>query len=264
MSTTRLASPKAQATETPRHRAALLLVAHGVRGGPGIAAQHAVAMRRLGLFDEIAVACLKGEPEIGCAVRSLHSPEIFVLPLLMAKGYSYDTVLRDQLRGDSPGRRVTVCEPLGLDPALAGIACEMAIKTCRERSWSGDETAVTVVGHGTRQSMRSRASAVSMADQLRRRGIFDSVNVAFLEDEPCIADLLARASGRKSVLIGLFADRGVHGEGDLERLAGVHGSTVAYAGPIGADPRIGGLIAGMALSAAKTLSHFPEKCPIVA
>lgn len=243
---------------------ALLLVAHGVKGGPGIAAEHATAMRRLGEFDEIAVACLRGDPGFRTALRSLRSSEVIVLPLLMAKGYSYEALLQDQLRASSARCRVTLCPPLGVASALSVIASEMAIETCRQRGWSADEVTVLVVGHGTRQSIQSRTSAISLADQVRRRIIFGDVAVAFLEDQPQVADVLAETAGRRCVVIGFFADRGMHGETDLALLTSQRNVEFAYAGPVGADPRIGALIADMAISARRTLSHFPERRPIVA
>jgi sirohydrochlorin cobaltochelatase len=222
----------------------LLLVAHGARGGPGIAACHADDLRRLGLYDEVAVACLKGMPGIEAALRQIRSPRVLVLPLLMSNGYSYGAILQAQLLQHSARQEIALCQPLGLHPRLADAAEAMAARTCRERGWRRDTTTVIIAGHGTPQSTQSRDSAISLAVQLRRR--FGAVSAAFLSDIPRLELALNDLGGRKAVVVGLFADRGTHGETDLERLIDRSDANIAYAGPIGCSPWIAELIVDIA------------------
>ncbi|MFM9842334.1 MAG: CbiX/SirB N-terminal domain-containing protein [Dongiaceae bacterium] len=242
MSITRLVFPKAPATEAPCARTpagtALLLVAHGVGGGPGIAASHAVELRRLGLYDEVAVACLKGMPSIEAALRQIRSPQVLVLPLLMSNGYSYGSILQVQLLQHSARHEIALRQPLGLHPRLADAAEAMAAQTCLEHGWRQDTTTVIIAGHGTSQSAQSRDSAISLAGQLRQRRRFGDVSAAFLSDTPRLEFALSDLGDRKAVVVGLFADRGTHGETDLDRLIDGSDANIAYAGPIGCSPRI--------------------------
>jgi D-serine deaminase-like pyridoxal phosphate-dependent protein len=66
-------APRAPATERRLGDAALVLCAHGIRGGVGVAAEHAgrIAARRL--FAEVHACALKGAPglnEVVAAVRA--------------------------------------------------------------------------------------------------------------------------------------------------------------------------------------------------
>lgn len=220
----------------------MLLVAHGARGGPGIAASHAAELQRLGQYDEVAVACLKGMPGIEAALRQIRSRQVLVLPLLMSNGYSYSSILQVQLLQHSARHEITLCQPLGLHPRLADAAEAMAAQICRERSWRPDMTTVIVAGHGTLQSTQSRDSAISLADQLRRRRRFGEVSAAFLSDIPRLEFALNNLDDRKAVVVGLFADRGNHGETDLDRLIDGSDTNIAYAGPIGCSQWISKLI----------------------
>ena len=68
------------------------------------------------------------------------------------------------------------------------------------------------------------------------------MSVGFLEQEPSVHEALDAAQGRTRMAVGLFADRGPHGEADvLARLGGARGRT-AYAGPIGGDPAMARIV----------------------
>jgi sirohydrochlorin ferrochelatase len=225
---------------------ALLLVAHGVHGGPGIAASHADELRHAGLYDEVAVACLKGTPGIESALRQIRSPRLLVLPLLMSNGYAYGSILQAQLLQHSAQQEIALCRPLGLHPRLAGIADAMAAQICRARGWRLDTTTVIIAGHGTPQSTQSRESAISLAGQLRQRHRFGEVSAAFLSDTPRLEFALNNLDNCRAVVVGLFADRGTHGESDLDRLIDGLDANIAYAGPIGCSPWIAELIVDIA------------------
>jgi sirohydrochlorin ferrochelatase len=242
MSTTKPASPKAPATKGP----ALLLVAHGVRGGPGIARDHATALSRLRLFDEVAVACLKGEPGVAAALAQMRARDVLVAPLLMAEGHGYRALLTGLPRRENTDRCLVLCRPLGVHPGLADIAMAMARKACAAAGWTPREAALLLAGHGTGRAPESRDSAFALARRLRNADVFADAEAAFLEDAPSVPQALAALGERRAVVLGFFADRGLHGEADIPRLIAASGAEAVYAGPIGAAPGIPTLLADLA------------------
>jgi sirohydrochlorin ferrochelatase len=234
-------------TARPAAAAALLLVAHGVRGGPGIAVTHAAALRKTGLFDDVAAACLKGEPSVAAALQSLSARRVVALPLLMADGYSYGRLLPEQLLLAQTAKEVRLCRPLGLLPGMAGIATDLAFGSCADRGWNAGDAAVIIAAHGTARSASSRCTALKLAAHLRARDIFRDVEAAFLDDKPPLPETLRRLRRQPAVVLGFFADSGVHGEVDLARLVAESGcSEIIYAGPIGRTDGVRDLIAAEA------------------
>jgi sirohydrochlorin cobaltochelatase len=214
---------------------ALLICAHGVRGGPGVAAMHVDAVRRRCVAVEVAGCCLRGQPSIAHALAGLSAGTIMVVPLLMADGYAMQVLLASAQRDVTADRAgIIVCPPIGMHPGLADIICSRAAHACQCRGWATEETALVLVGHGTNRTPRSGLTAHRHATAIRRRRAFATVSVAFLDAPPALPEALTRGGDRNTVVVGLFADRGVHGEDDVRRLlATSFGGSVVYDGPIG-------------------------------
>ena len=235
-------APKAPATEPGLREAALVLCAHGSRGGAGAAAGHAVRIARLGWFAEVHACALKGEPGLTRTLTAVRAPSGFLAPLLMAEGFTLRTILsRLELAGASRSK-LTVCRPVGVHPRLAGMIGAKALALCARKGWPAAETALLIAGHGTERHPDSDASARRHAAEIRAQKVFAEVAVGFLDQAPRIPDALARLSPRRAVVVGLFVDRGEHGEADIPKLLAPVGERAAYAGPIGPDPLITELI----------------------
>jgi sirohydrochlorin cobaltochelatase len=223
--------------------AALVLCAHGSRGGVGSAADHAAAIRELGCFGVVHACALKGRPSLAETIGSLAGRErIILVPMLMAEGYTSKIMLRrlDELV-DGSGR-LRVCPPVGSHPRLSSVLAKSAEQSCALRGWSVADTGLLIVGHGTRRDPRSGVTARRHAEHIAQTGRFAEVTVAFLDEEPGVEQVLARAARPRWVVVGLFADHGEHGELDVPRMLEASGRETAYTGPIGADERIVGLI----------------------
>ena len=243
MSTTRLASPKAPATDPALAGSGLLLCSHGVRSGPGSAAAHAEAIQELGVFAETRACCLKGRPDMASVIRDMRAPRIFLVPFLMAEGYTARNVLARSLSDQPESReRTRVCRPVGTHPRIAEVLSASALRCCRDRGWPPRETGVIVMGHGTRRSANSGGTAWRHAQAMARRRDFAAVGAAFLDQPPSLESALARIAAPHTVVVGLFADRGSHGESDVPRLLERAGHDGAYAGPIGVAPEMPRLI----------------------
>ncbi len=252
MSTTRSIARKAPATEPAWREASLLLCAHGSRGGPGSAHRHATALARRQWFRAAAACCLNGRPDLAGALARLPDGPVFLVPFLMAEGYALGTLLPRALGAlGAAGARVRLCPPVGAHPRLAEVIADRAAAVCRSRGWRTAETDLLIVGHGSARFAGSGDTARTHAARIAAAGRFAEVTAAFLEEAPRAADVLGARRAARSVTVGLFADGGVHGEADVRALVAGSGGRAVYAGPIGPDPRLSGIVVDQVANAAE-------------
>jgi sirohydrochlorin cobaltochelatase len=222
--------------------AALVLCAHGIRGGVGSAADHAERIAGRGLLAEVRACALKGAPGLAEVVAAIGAPELVFMPLLMAEGYTLDA-MRTKLRTAAHlSTRVTLCRPVGVHPRLADAMTAKALELCAGRAWRPADTAFLMVGHGTERHPDSGGTAFRHAAQIAAQGIFAEVAVSFLDEPPRVPEALKRLRAERCVAIGLFVDAGEHGEEDVPELLAPAGDRAVYAGPIGPDPLVTDLI----------------------
>ncbi len=243
MSSTRSGFPKARATELGWHGASLLLCAHGIRGGAGIAQAHAESIAALSGFAQVTACCLNGEPDLETALAGIGGGDCYVVPLLMAEGYTNDLLSERVLAAQavSPAR-FRLCRPVGSHDALADLIVASAESRCRNRGWPLAETGLLLIGHGTTRNARSSESLRRHLARIESRGVFAEVGCGFFDQEPRVAQALDSMTARRSVAVGHFADAGPHGADDVARLLAGLEDTVAYAGPVGREPGLVDLI----------------------
>jgi sirohydrochlorin cobaltochelatase len=235
-------APKAPATERRLGRIGLVLGAHGIRGGVGAAAEHAERIAARGLFAEVHACALKGEPGLVETVRAVNTSEIVFAPLLMAEGYTLRAMRRRLDREMPRAAHLTLCRPVGVHPGLGEMIRTKALALCVAKSWHPAETALLVVGHGTERHPDSGTTARWHAAQIAAQGTFAQVTVAFLDELPRVPAALDSLTSARCVAVGLFIDAGEHGEEDIPALLAPAGDRAVYAGPLGPDPLVTGLI----------------------
>jgi sirohydrochlorin cobaltochelatase len=225
----------------------LVLCAHGVDGGPGVAAGHADALRRRGLFADVVACCLNGAPSLIDTVRRIDSDQITVVPTLMASGVTAQRLFSEA----AIDSRVTVTAPVGTHSAVPDLISASAHHACQTRGWAPSDADLVLVGHGTSRDANSGRALVRQQQCLTAEAGFRAVRVAFLEQAPRFEAVLAGLDRGPAVVVGCFADHGVHGETDLRRLVAAVDRNVCYAGPIGVEPGIREIIVDLARGAAK-------------
>ena len=235
MSGTRSPSPKAPATEV-----SLLLVAHGIEGRPGVAADHRDTIAAEGLFAEVRVGCIKGVPTLDDALDAAPEP-VHVVPLLLADGFIMDLV-RQRLDGRTD---VTLHPPLGLHDDLVALLADKAARACRDAGWRTADTMLLLIGHGTPKHPESGATTEAAARAIAARGRFADVITAYLDQGSFLADV-ARHLTTPTVAVGLFMDEGPHGRDDVMEALAAATAPVVYAGPVGTDPAIVPLVLQLA------------------
>ncbi|MGI9490266.1 MAG: CbiX/SirB N-terminal domain-containing protein [Geminicoccaceae bacterium] len=220
---------------------ALVVAVHGIRGQAGGAVAHAKHIASSGRFEDVRVACLKGMPELGDVAVDLAGRDVILAPLLMADGYTLKAMKR-RLEPIIPTlRSFTAAAPLGVNPGLAYTIVETAKKACHERDWPLAETDLLIAAHGTRRDPNSGKSAFDHVETIAARKTFATVRTGFLDQSPTLKEVIAARSACH-VVVGLFIDRGEHGEEDIPAILGEAGPDAVYTGPIGVDPGITDLL----------------------
>lgn len=242
------ASRKAKAAAPGLTKSALLLCAHGRShrapddggggdGGEGVSAAHAAAIRKRRCFARVEACTLRGKPGLAETLAGIDTERIFLVPMLMANGHTNQVLLPEMLEQAGEGaRRVTLCSPVGLSPALAPLAADEAAALCAVRGWTPDETGVVIAGHGTLRHGQSGDSAALLAGRIAALRRFRRVTAAFLEQAPSVEETLRGSRPAPCVVVGFFLDHGGHSAGDIPRLIAAEHSEAAYTGAIGALP----------------------------
>lgn len=237
---------------TPLRDFALLLAAHGERrdgaGNEGVAALAADLMRR-NVAGEVGIGFIKGIPTIDETLRAIVSPTVLVYPLFLSDGYFNRVRLPQLLAKAGVQRAVRVLDPLGLDPALAGLVAQRARAAADDAGFAMAETTLVLLAHGSGSDPASRQATEQLAGRLDRSGEFLDTRVALLEELPSLAKAVVPVEG-PVVVVGLFAGEGLHGGVDVPRLIGeLKRDDVAFAGNIGAFDGIVDLVAAAVMRA---------------
>ncbi len=234
----------------------LLLVGHGSHLNADSSApvrQHAAAIRKRGLFDEVRLGFWKEEPGLSRALDPFVATEITVVPVFISSGYFTSEVIPREmaLTGEVTelrGMRVRYTPPVGSHPSLAEVITRRALEAGGE---PGD--ALAVLGHGTPRNLDSERNVYAQAERARALGPFSEVVTVFLDQEPNMKDVLAMTTAETVVVVPLFIADGWHvGEtipADLA-LDGPEtrrdGRRLRYAGAVGTHPSVADVILELA------------------
>jgi sirohydrochlorin cobaltochelatase len=240
----------------PARQTGLLICAHGVAGRPGAATRHAHAISARRRFAGVCACCLTGSPSVGEALEKLPRGAVVLVPLLMAEGYAWKRLLPRAVAAARDAERLIVRRPIGRHPGLAAVIERAAIEACTARRWQTGATTLLLVGHGTGRDPHSGKSLEAQALAIACTRRFAEVVPAFLEQPTRLGEALAALANQRAVVVGLFADAGVHGEDDVRAAIEPMRARVHYAGPVGILSDIADLIVDQALGAdpARTLA----------
>jgi sirohydrochlorin cobaltochelatase len=114
-------------------------------------------------------------------------------------------------------------------------------------------TALVLLGHGTGLNKNSGGVIYLNAQRIRERGIYDLVEVGFLDQEPDIAGVVESVAAPNVILIPLFIAEGWHTRETIPEDLGLRGEvtvrgdrTIFYGAPVGTHPSMAKLIAARA------------------
>ena len=203
----------------------------------------AARLRSTGRFSEVAACSLKTTPGLAETLRCVPGDPVYLVPLLMAEGYTYRTVLPRLLaESETPARRIVQCRPVGVGPGLETVAVAQAMEECAARNFKPGETALVLAAHGTERDSASGDAAHDMANRIAATQEFRNARAAFLEQTPRIETVLQSIAPRPCVVVGYFMDYGAHGAEDIPNCIASAHPAAAYTGPIGVRPEMAEIV----------------------
>lgn len=235
---------------------ALVLVGHGSHLNANSSAPVralAAEMRRQGTFAEVRTGYWKEEPGLSRCLDGCTETDVVVVPVFISNGYFTRTVIPREMRLEGPiternGQRVRYTPPVGADPGLSEIVVERA-----REAGAAANSAVAILGHGTRRDSESEKNILAVAARVREKGLFAEAGAVFLDQEPDMRDLLQLFSAATVVVVPFFIADGWHVgqtipadlalEGEETRRGG---RTVRYAQPVGTHPALAEIVAALA------------------
>jgi sirohydrochlorin ferrochelatase len=235
----------------------VILVGHGSRHlarKGGELDRLADAVRRTGHYRAVMTATLIGAGERpAAALAGLDDGPVLVVPVTMCDGETARAAIPAAFTARPPGTSLPpliFCPPVGTHPALAGLLAKRAHAAAGRAA--ATVTTLLLIGHGSARSPASAAATRQQASRLAASGVFREVAVAFLEQPPTLAAVLAQLPG-PVIALGLFATCGRHATDDVtSALVAAGRADVRYLGPIGADPALAGVVLAI-LDAARAL-----------
>src|SRR5215212_714447 len=239
---------------------ALVIVGHGshLNGDSGLPVYlHAQRIRDNVEFDEVVECFWKEEPSMRHVLDTVESEDVYVVPAFISEGYFTQQVIPRELgltglvtrKGD---KTIHYAGPLGTFEGMPDVILERTDDLMRGREVSG-RTALVLLGHGTDLNKNSSSVIYLNAGRIRERGIYDLVEVGFLDQEPEIGQVVAGVEVENVILIPLFIAEGWHTRETIPEDLGLGGEvtvsggkTIYYGAPVGTHPSLANLIAARA------------------
>ena len=257
----------------PNSSSALLIVGHGSTVNPSSSAPtltHAAAVRRRGIFADVACCFWKEEPSLRDALLFFQDPairDVYVVPNFISEGYFTRTVIPRELELTGPetardnGQVWKYCEPVGSHDSMTAHLLERA----REIAPGVSEADATllVVAHGTSLNDNSAVAAKQQAEKIRALGRYADVLNVYMEEPPLVSDWLNLTRTPNVVVVPFFISDGLHSYDDIPALLGIeqtaspsgmgrahqlHGRSLFYSTAIGTDPKFADVIIEQASS----------------
>jgi sirohydrochlorin cobaltochelatase len=264
---------------TSKDKTALLIVGHGSTVNPDSNTPtwtHTLEIQRRNIFADVQCAFWKEEPSLRDArfffdEKTTH--EVFVVPNFISEGYFTQTVIPRELELDDPittranGQIWIYCEPVGNNPLVTELLLARAHEIAPNVELT--ETALLIVAHGTELNDNSAIAAKREAERIRARGEFATVENAYMEEPPLIAEWDQLTGAPNVIVVPFFIADGLHSYEDIPKLLGIEcnemdvfrknphrirGRSLYYGKAIGTDPRFADVIIEQTLNA-RSVTH---------
>ncbi|MHA1165688.1 MAG: AsmA family protein, partial [Alphaproteobacteria bacterium] len=251
----------------PERFTALVLAAHGDRGGPGrneSLARHVAALAKRKEFVCVTGGVLNGEPTLEAALRQAEkngAKQILLYPMFMSDGYFVGNILPERIAAARLSVPHKILKPFGLDSRVPLMMLENALRAAASGELDPGKVDLLVAGHGSKFGPGNADATRAAAQAMAEHSPFRAIDVAFLEEAPLILEALRKHHNR-SVVTGFFSGEGMHAGDDIPAAISESGAAAIYAGPIGLDPRVPDLIATSALHALEPIAPQPHSEPL--
>jgi sirohydrochlorin cobaltochelatase len=244
---------------------ALVIVGHGSHLNEDSSLpvyEHAQRIRERGEFDEVVECFWKEEPSMRHVLDTVEADEVYVVPAFISEGYFTQQVIPRELGLEGTVTKkedkiVRYAGPLGTFEGMPDVILERVGDLMRGKETSG-RTALVLLGHGTDLNKNSGGVIYLNAGRIRERGLYDLVEVGFLDQEPEIGAVVEEVAARNVILIPIFIAEGWHTRETIPEDLGLTGEVtergdkvIFYGAPVGTHPSMANLIAARARETAR-------------
>jgi len=239
---------------------ALIIVGHGSHLNEDSSLpvyEHAARIRESGEYDEVVECFWKEEPSMRHVLDIVESDEVFVVPAFISEGYFTQQVIPRELGLEGPvtrrnGKIIRYAGPLGTFEGMADVILERVEDLMRGKGTPGT-TELVLLGHGTDLNKSSGGVIYENARRIRERGVFDSVEVGFLDQDPEIGEVVEGSEADNVIVLPVFIAEGWHTRETIPEDLGLTGEvteragkTIFYGAPVGTHPSMANLIVARA------------------
>lgn len=242
---------------------ALILAGHGSHisaNTAGVVWACVDRLRQMGVADEINACFWKEPPAFSQVLDTVEADEVVIVPLFTARGYFTQQVLPSEMGLCAPltrrgERRIHLTPTIGEHKILDSIVDERLREAVLRFDLPAEETAIAVIGHGTRRNRQSRDTARDQAERLRQAGYAGEVVAVYLDDEPDIPSVYQSTRSPNIIALPYFLADGSHVGIDVPRALGisgkgeaesVNGRRVYYCDPVGVDASLSETVLALA------------------
>lgn len=254
---------------------ALILAGHGSHVSPntaGVVWSYVDRLRALGVAGEVTAGFWKEPPALNQVLDTLKGTQIFVVPVFTARGYFTGSVIPSEMALQGPvtrrdGKTIALTRPLGEHPAMTSVVRNMVRVHIDKHDLDRADTAVAIIGHGTRRNPASRDTTRYQAKILRELNWVGEVVDVYLDDEPEIQSIYQTTCAGNIIALPYFLAPGSHVSIDVPRALGLSGQatpqTVAgrrvfYTQSLSEDESICWAIHELALEAGLSICRDPD------
>jgi len=247
---------------------ALVIVGHGshLNGDSSLPVyEHAARIREGGEYEEVVECFWKEEPSMRHVLDTVESEEVYVVPAFISEGYFTQQVIPRELALSGPvtqrdGKTIRYAGPLGTFEGMPDVILERVEDLMRDKELAPGLTTLVLLGHGTDLNKSSGGVIYMNVERIRERGIYDSVEAGFLDQDPAIGDVVANTEAENVILIPVFIADGWHTREtipedldlDGEVTVRSNGKRIFYGAPVGTHPSMAALISARARETAET------------
>lgn len=243
----------------------VILAAHGSRREPAanaIVQEHARRLQEEFGCGTVKATFRQGTPHFGEILDSISVDAVTVVPFFAADGYYTRTVLPRELSLNQryPQMRVRFTEAVGNHPRIPPLVDQRVRQVMRQFHLKAKQTALIVVGHGTRRHASSSASTRALVEDLKKFGVCSEVHPAFLDEPPQLEEVFRTLSRPQAVVFPFFMGGSYHvlqdlpGRLGMDHLVGIPfpaqatraGQQVVFDQAIGSDEGMTSIIAELA------------------
>ena len=186
---------KVQATEKAAEPA-LLIVAHGERGGAGddrVVYELAEQMRHSGVYSTVHGCFVSKEPSLKSTIDGMSAGPVTIYPLFMSDGYFVKQTIP---RSIDESRQTKVMTPLGLNRQLPQLVAKVALQSAKATGWVPGDCHLLLVAHGSKHDRASRTATGTVAKSIEAMDDFAGVSTSFLEESPFLDEQVSRVLDR--------------------------------------------------------------------